>query len=209
MLYKLFHAGCAIIVIAVLSICIPTASALTVTVEPDDFADGIDISELLPGISLSAVGGYDNLDGSVYVSPDGLASTGTNVFANNLSFERQWYLDDTRGFALRADFTSPADTVAIDIIGDDPDDIGTLTAYNAAGEIIETVTTAPLNTGQIFTAQINAGAFEIAYIIAGGQGNTVHLDNLTVSLIPEPATLLLLSIGAIAIRKRRRNPQGV
>lgn len=206
MLYKLLHAGCAIIVVAVLSICVPTASALTVTVEPDDFADGTDISELIPGITLSAVGGYGNLDGSVYVSPDGLASTGTSVFANNLSFERQWYLDDTRGFALRADFASPADFVTIDIIGDDNSDVGTLIAYNAAGELVGSVITARLNTGQVFTAQITADTFEIAYIIAGGLGDTVHLDNLTANIIPEPATLLLLSIGAIAIRKRRRSP---
>jgi len=179
--------------------------AVLINVDADGFADDTDISTAFGDVTLSSVGGYAGLDGRVYAHSDGLASTDFSVFANNLSFQRQWWADDADGFALRADFAAGADYVAIDIIGDDPADIGALYAYDSGGSLLETKTSAELAYGQVFTAEINRPAFDIAYIIAGGSGSaeTVHLDNLVVNIIPEPATVVLLAIGAIAIRKKK------
>jgi len=185
-----------------------SAGATIISADADGFSNGTDISTAFAGMTLSSVGGYPGLDGFVYAWSDGLASTGTSVFANNLSFQRQWYADLTDGFAFRADFDLPADYVAIDIIGDDySEDIGVLYAYNAADILLESVTSDELGYGEVFTATVSRGSFDIAYIIAGGAASTedtVHLDNLIANVIPEPATLWLLGLGGLVLTKKRR-----
>ena len=196
-----------IAVALVLLIALPVGATI-ISADADGFSDGSDISTAFAGMTLSSVGGYLELDGLVYAWGDGLASTGTSVFANNLSFQRQWYAGLTDGFAFRADFDQPANYVAIDIIGDDySGDIGALYAYNAADILLETITSDALGYGEVFTAQISRGSFDIAYIIAGGSPSTedtVHLDNLIADVIPEPATLWLFALGGLLLTRKRR-----
>ena len=182
--------------------------AAIVSADADGFSDGTDISTAFAGITLSSVGGYPGLDGLVYAWGDGLASTPASVFANNLSFQRQWYADPADGFGFRADFEQPADYVAIDIIGDDSDDYGELNAYNSSGTLIGYVLSPELTTGQVFRATVSRDSFyDIAYIIAGGAASTadtVHLDNLVANVIPEPTTLWLLGIGGVLLTRKRK-----
>ena len=185
-----------------------SVSGIIVSADADGYSNGTDISTVFDGITLSSVGGYPGLDGAVYAWADALASTGTNVFANNLSFQRQWYADLTDGFAFRADFDHPASSVSIDIIGDDTGDYGELFAYNSSGVLIGYILSPQLTTGQVFRATIDRDwAFDIAYIIAGGAvstEDTVHLDNLSADVVPEPATFCLLGLGSLLLTKQRR-----
>ena len=193
--------------LTMLLICftVSPVTAAVISIDADGYPNGTDISTAFAGITLSSVGGVTGLDGLVYAWGDGLASTPTNVFANNLSYQRQWHAGITDRFALRADFTYPADSVTIDIIGDDQGDIGVLYAYDAADTLLGTVTSHQLEYGEVFTATINRVSFDIKYIIAGGAAdNTVHLDNLTAN-VPEPASLVLLGLGALLLRKSRNN----
>lgn len=185
-----------------------SVNAILVSADADGYSNGTDISTAFDGITLSSVGSYSGLDGVVYAWADGLASTGTSVFANNLSFQRQWYANLAVGFALRADFDLPANSVSIDIIGDDTGDYGELFAYNSSGILVGYILSPQLTTGQVFRATIDRDwAFDIAYIIAGGavsSEDTVHLDNLTANVIPEPATFCLLGLGSLFLTKRRK-----
>ena len=187
-----------------------SVTAETIYADADGFANGINISNAFAGITLSVVGGYPGLDGKVYAWFDTKASTGTTVFDNNIStpFEQQWIIDDIVGIEFRADFAQPARTVTIDIIGNDNVDSGALYAYNAAGQLIDSVESPLLSYSQVFTATVSSDSFDIKYIIAGGaESHAVHLDNLTAE-IPEPATLLLLTIGVIILKKsQRKKPQ--
>jgi hypothetical protein len=198
----------ACLVIVTLLLAYPCGAAI-VTIDADSFTEGADISDGFNGITLSSVGGFPGLDGKVYAYSDGLASTGTKVFGNNLGFARQWYADLTQGFAFRADFSKPADSISIDIIGDDYSgvDFGILYAYNASNLLLDTVVTTGLGYGQVFNAEILRPSFDIAYIIAGGSfltEDTVHLDNLRINIIPEPATMLLFGLGGIFLTGRRK-----
>jgi hypothetical protein len=195
-----------ILVLIMAPVVSATLEGRIISADADGFPNGTDISAVFDGIILSSVGGYPSLDGKVYSRADGLASTGTNVFANNLSFQRQWYANLAEGFALRADFERPANLVAIDIIGDDTSDYGELQAYNSSGILVGYILSPQLTTGEVFRAAISRDwAFDIAYIIAGGATLTedsVHLDNLTANVIPEPATLCLMGLGGLLLTGR-------
>jgi len=189
--------------------CIVTSSyAVSLSADADGFAEGADISNAFDGLTLSSQGGYSGLDGVVYAYQDGLASTGGSVFGNNLSFERQWYADLSDGFALKADFEQPANYVSIDIIGDDySGDVGVLKAYNSSDTLVDSVTSDVLDYGEVFTAEISRGDYDIAYIIAGGEpagDYTVHLDNLNATVIPEPMTLAFFVSGGLILTALRR-----
>ena len=194
--------------VALVLVIASSAGATVISADADGFSNGTDISTAFAGMTLSSVGGYSGLDGIVYAWGDGLASTPTNVFANNLSYQRQWsaYITDTDGFALRADFDYLADYVAIDIIGDDSGDYGLINAYSSAGVLLESVTSDELGYGEVFTAIISRPSFDVAYITAGGAAlDTVHLDNLNANIIPEPATLCLLAFGVLMLKGKRKN----
>ena len=195
----------ACLTITCIFIALSPVTAAVIFIDADAYADGADISTAFPGVTLSSVGDYTGLNSLVYAWADALASTPEKVFANNLSYQRQWHAGITDRFALRADFAYCADSVAIDIIGDDQGDVGVLYAYDAADTLLGTVTSPQLGYGQVFTAVIDRASFDIKYIIAGGSAdNTVHLDNLAAN-VPEPASFVLLSLGALLLRKSRNN----
>jgi hypothetical protein len=189
---------------ALVALAVSSAEAGIISADADGYANNTDISAAFSGITLSVVGSYTGLDGQVYAWGDGLASTGTNVFANSTSFQRQWYADVSDGFAFRADFSQYASKVTIDIIGDDSGDVGVLMAYNSSGTLLDSITSPQLNTGAVYTAIIDrVFVFDIAYIIAGGSIATedaVHLDNLTAN-VPEPFSLCLFGVGSLFLAK--------
>ena len=187
--------------------------AILITVDPDDFIDGANISNAYSGITLSAIDGGSNViaTSSVFSQTSLLASTGTQVFGHDGIFVETWangLLGD-----LRIDFIQATDFVSIDIIANDGFDPGFLQAYNSAGTLLDSFTTqGGLGAGIPETAIISTASANISYVIASGvSGNDVALDNLTYNsaTVPEPATLALLSFGllghGIARRKKYNN----
>ena len=109
------------------------AAAAIIVVEPDDFADGTDISHAFAGITLSTVGG--NGGGAVVAREDGSrATTGSRTFGNfhvgGQVPERLWF---DGGPALRVDFDAATRFVAIDAVNQDNVDFGILQAFDVNG----------------------------------------------------------------------------
>jgi hypothetical protein len=186
------------------------ANAILITVDPDDFADGTDISNAFSGITLSAIDGGNNviLTSSVFSQASSLASTGTQVFGHDGIFTQTW----ANGLVgdLRIDFLQATDFVSIDIIANNGSDPGFLEAYDSSGTLLDSfVTQGDLGSGTSETASISSASANIAYVIASGlSGNDVGLDNLTYNsaTVPEPTVLALLSFGllGIGIAKRKK-----
>ena len=181
-----------------------SAQAILITVDPDDYADGTDISNAASGITLSAIdGGFNVIETSaVFSQTSDLASTGTRVFGHDGIFVQTW----ANGLVadLRIDFLQATDFVSIDIIANNGFDPGFLKAYDSMGTLLDSFTTqGDLGSGTPETATVATASADIAYIIASGlSSNDVALDNLTynsTTAVPAPSVLALLSLGLVGL----------
>jgi len=219
---KRFIAVSFVIAVALASGSVAKAS-ITVTAEPDAYANGANISTAFYRMTLSAIdaGRFNGvLDGNVYarLASNGLhASTGTMVFGNNMPnvdgdgnpLDETWYLYQQDAFRLRVDFHSLAKTVSIDIICNDDDfegDYGVLEAYDSGDNLLATFTTGMLHPrGDSTLAVIDRPSYDIAYVIVSGvDGDTVCLDNLSAVILPPPASVLLGGLGVLLVGWLRR-----
>lgn len=181
-------------------------SAVLITLDPDDFASGADISTASPFVTLSSAGGGSGLDGKVYTAVSSLASTGNKIFANSRVSPIQWLNSDTNGYYLRADFIIPTDHVMIDIIGDAGNDYPSLWFYTASGVLEKRQSLSPLGPGQIYTFNIQQPAADILYVRIGGWSSinsTVLLDNLRFE-VPEPGAGLIFLSGLLLFKGKKR-----
>ena len=136
-------------------------------------------------------------------------STGSQVF----SLETIPFFSNTR--RLRADFAQPVASVSIDFIASDPFGmVGTLEAYNAAGQLLATYDTANLTTpGAVETMSVQRPTADIARIVTWTRTRDFgRLDNLRFSAEPAVTTargrlVLLRRPDARVLRGAARSPR--
>lgn len=200
-----------------------TVYADIVTVEPDDFADGTDISNSFPGVTLSFADGS-----AVFATPvtSTTPSTGTRGFGNSPTNDLLAGFNTTTpdpfsvaglspsSQVLRVDFATPTNFVSIDVIPDDSNDPSRLAAYDAAGNLLDTDGDPGVGVADIpVTLSITRPSADIAFILASGiNGDNVALDNLqydgNIAAVPTLSEwaliLLMMSLGAIGIQLTRK-----
>lgn len=153
----------------------------TVIIEPDDYANGAVLTQIDPRVTLSTTG-TDNVPVPIFEvtateDPFDYAPTGTRVFGHaNIQFFND-------GRRLRMDFTSDVRTVSISAAGGDffDPEVGLMRAYNADGQLLQEVTSAPLVGGESAVLSITRSSADIAFAIAFtplNQGNFLRLDRL-------------------------------
>ncbi len=217
-----------LLIVAVLLFCYDAVQVRgsTITVDPDSYSAGTNISTLFPGVALSVLdragtGGEPPIGESIFAMTE-LSSTGSRGFAFQVSSGEggsglQGYFVE-QAELLRADFDSSVASVWIDIVCDDDRDPGILEAYDSAGNLLQRIQTpGAVGYGLYETASILRPSADIAYVLAAGYGsNGARLDNLrfSVDVVPEPAAITLLGIGVISLlaygwRWRKRTAQGV
>lgn len=155
-----------------------TPLALRTVIEPDNLPGDILEPGFNPKLTLTSVG--TDSDGRVAAITDTGTSTGTQNFQayskSSQTFTSLWTGASRR---LQANFATPTGVVQIDAVAPVNNAVGRLEAYNAAGQLLERYTTAPLSSGQVETMTITRPAVDIAYVIVGGYRNTsIKLDNL-------------------------------
>ncbi len=179
-------------VLLILSAIASPALAEEISVEPDDYEIGTDLSTIVPGVTLSV---EEQSDGVVVSalgdagrccscpSPDPCASTGTQVFGWFEVTGGPWQQDSGE---FRADFDQPTDFVSIDLVGTDNGD-AQLRAFAANGALLQSFTAHLDARGHIVTASISRASPDIAYILAGGVINERNnLDNFRFNRIAPP-----------------------
>lgn len=185
----------------------PAGFAQTITLEPDDYPNGADLSNISPFVHLSTT-----LDDNVpvpafFVSAtddnQDLAPTGLNVFGHaNVGFWNNFR-------RLRMDFAVPATEVGLLFAGGTFFDveIGRLEIFNASNALLGQYATAPLGPGVVEAMHLLRPQGDIAYAIAyiaADEGNFGRLDRLTFTLVPEPTTATLLGLGTVGALFARR-----
>lgn len=136
-------------------------------VEPDNYAPGTPLNNVVPGVTLSVVGvpGFN-----VTPALTSLASPpGSSVFSRGGTVT--W--SPSQG--LRADFAMLTDQVSINVGSDDSADVSVLQAFNANGSLLASVLSSVLTAGQWQTLTITRPTSDIAYVVASGSGGDVTL----------------------------------
>jgi len=140
------------------------------SVEPDDYDEGVELNNIIPGAVLSAIGVGSETVTSKYAPA--LASTGERVFEHNLG-----YLWES-GQQLRIDFTQAVDSVSIDSTSESSGR-GRLQIFDAADNLLDTYSMVFPVSGQPETMSLDRPEGDIAYAIASRFiGAAVAFDNL-------------------------------
>lgn len=190
-----------------------TAQAAPITIDPDDFADGTDISTAFAGVTLSTVFATGFFDapssiGSVFAVADGDASTGANAFGQSAT--NSTWGNGSFEF-LRVDFASAVSSVSLDFFANDSQDSNPiLLAFDVNGNQIDSATFAGnVAQGSPLTLSVFG---QISYIFASwdelNRRENGGLDHLVYSAdapVPLPAAALLFGTAlAAGTRLRRR-----
>ena len=165
----------------------PPLPPLPLSVDPDAFPAGTDITNAFPGVTLSSVGpGFDGdfdpsifaINPSIHESSPFNASTGSLVFGTNDA--RFPHVFSGFGDAtFRVDFALPASEVRLDAIGNHGSDFARLVAFDAADVVIDTYNTGQLTISSFETMIVTSASFNIDHVVASGAfGESVGFDRL-------------------------------
>jgi len=198
------------LLLALVFLCLTTtgiAAPLLVTIEPDAYAHQQVLNTVSPYVTLTTAvpPSNDPTPFAVVAYTDAAgASTGTKVFAHGGGIP---FWADIR--KLRMDFHAPVTSVSLDFIADGffgNSYAGRLEAYSAAGVLLTSDDTALLAGGQHETMTVTAPviAYALAYPPLDPFGD---LDHLQFSVVPEPATLVMLATVPLAALTLRRRPK--
>lgn len=195
----------------------PLANAILITVEPDDYAAGAELTNVSPYVTLNVV--YPDFPGS-YVGPifadnDGalgdpnyVAPTGNLTFGNHAFFVFG-EAPDYGGFKMT--FNQAVSNVSLLANNEYPPGLSAIwAAFDYEGNIIgQGGAGQGVPLGETF--EINIDLNDIWGVIVGGDASTaaINFDHLTFEVddlvsVPAPAPLLLLLIGLLGILIRRK-----
>jgi hypothetical protein len=197
---------------AVLSVVVPLsfialpAQAMTVTIEPDDYAAGTDLSNISPYVTLqkmSRSGSVLTYDGpvlSTLVSSGPAAPTGDRTFGS--------YADGyTMGTALGLFFHEEVTNLSLLANNTYPFGVSTYwAAFDSLGvKLAEGYAGSGVTPGDNFAVNINVANMASVIIGASDGSNSSRLDALSFDIadrevaVPEPSGLMLLAAGALGM----------
>lgn len=167
--------GGALLLLITLPSIHPGVAAEPLTLEPDDFAAGQALTDVLPGVTVAVANGSGVVQPNDVVGafPGGYPSTGHLVFGRYIAAyvpDDNWFLTDTPVHSVfRADFSPAVATVALDAIRSySGGAAAAMLAYDAAGTLLETAVVGLGALGSSETLTIGRPRAEIAYVLAGG-----------------------------------------
>jgi len=198
-------------------LCSPALAVFT-SIEADDYPVGQSLHQVDPDVTLWCVSTYgtpvpfSDIWNSRYDDVRVVESTHPTGLLGDHSMgygiEEYWY-DGTP--AILAEMRGDAAYVRLQMLGKPLwlEKNALIWGYGANGDLLAWDFHSP-DESQLRTCYINRGIYDIRYAVIAGFSQTAF-DNLTVDYthpIPEPATILLLSLGlgSVAILRRKLHP---
>jgi hypothetical protein len=186
----------------------PARGAL-VTIEPDNFPDRSALTNVSPYVTLNTLDTNNEVVPMFTVTATGgdsattdLSPTGTQVFAH---FDIPFFNVNRK---LQADFNGTTSSVSIAFAGGTPftTETGRLEIYGEAGNLLDTIRTAPTGYGQFATLSVTRPTADIVRAVAYSENSFGRLDALSFETpVPEPsAGLAVVALSGAAILRRRR-----
>jgi hypothetical protein len=161
---------------------------VTVTIEPDDYADGAELTFVSPHVefhtALDDNSVADLFEITASNDGQGLAPTGDHVFGHaGIAF----FNNNRR---LLMEFPSPAQLVQITFAGGtfSGTETGRLQAFDGSGSLLAEYVTQPRGAGEIEVMVINRDTADIAWALAyaEGDGSFGRLDALIFTILTAP-----------------------
>lgn len=209
-------------------------NALTITIEPDDYELGTNLTQAVTGVQLSTLSGEDIFATLPQVSdPMAQAPTGDLVFGRGLETgQSNWYLIPSAAGNIVGNINAEVPPVVwpdhallikfdeltnyVSFQGGGASSGPALFAYDVNGDFIsEGLSTltydryfGPTNPGggaeNFWTFEVTSASRNIGYVMIGGGDNNARIDHITYS-VPEPSTLALFGFGIAGLLVRRRS----
>ncbi|QDV55789.1 cadherin domain-containing protein [Rosistilla oblonga] len=163
--------------------------SITTVIEPDDFLIDTDITNAIPGVTITVANRSDTLPHGLIeprVDSQGLASTGSQVFS-----DRGFQFSSGEG--LRVEFYRDADSVQIDAIGRSAGTQATVVmeAFDRDGRSIGTTRSGALSQGEREQLSIESAGGAIALVMIyeeTGNAALVNYDHMVVTQKEATAT---------------------
>jgi hypothetical protein len=192
------------------------AGAAIVTVDPDDYAPGTDISTIVPGVTLKAYYATGNhvwaLESSLSTSPP------ENQVFGHSGNDPLWGGADFEYFCAEFHPGTDVHRVSLDFIADDDNDYAPyLTAYKNGGVIpipgAHATYSGSLAKGELVTLTVFSPTDVIVNVKASWDPKWCQngeLDNLQFeNVVPEPSSIVIWSLigltcGTLCYRRKRR-----
>lgn len=154
--------------------------------------------------ALSGIGWATNTTMELGNSADGTTGIGATSSMGNVLRSYPGFLAEDGDPSFRIDLPTGATGISLDFIGDH-DGESRLMAFDSAGSLVDNQVVSD-GFAQVKHLSVSASAIAYAIVLPGSYNDWVGVDNVAVTVVPEPTSLAALGLGGLCLLRKRGGP---